>query len=153
MSTPEMVTTADPFVRRRLPPWRVQARVTVAVAVGGALGAAARYGVGLAFPAGADGFPWTTLAVNVTGCALMGLLMVAITEVWIGHSLLRPLLGTGVLGGYTTFATFAGEVDHLAATGHPVAAGLYLLTTPLTALTATWLAAAGTRRLLIRRIR
>lgn len=91
------------------------------------------------------------MAVNVSGCALMGALMVAITELWVGHRLLRPLLGTGVLGGYTTFSTFAGGVDSLAGTGHQAAALLYLLSTPVAALIAAWTFASFTRRLIIRR--
>ncbi|BBX23810.1 putative fluoride ion transporter CrcB 1 [Mycolicibacter terrae] len=130
---------------------REQAPVVAAVALGGAVGACARYGIGLAWPTPSGGFPWATLVVNVSGCALMGALMVAITEVWVGHRLLRPLLGTGVLGGYTTFSTFAGDVDTLAAAGHLGRALLYLLTTPVLVLVATWTAAAFTRRLITRR--
>ncbi|WP_198528330.1 fluoride efflux transporter CrcB [Mycolicibacter arupensis] len=131
---------------------RDQAPVVAAVAVGGAIGACARYAVALALPTPADGFPWATLITNVTGCALMGVLMVAITEVWVGHRLLRPLLGTGVLGGYTTFSTFAGDVDTLIAAGQLARALLYLLSTPVAALIATWTAASLARRLIIRRI-
>lgn len=130
---------------------RDQTPVVAAVAVGGAIGACARYGAGLAWPTPSGGFPWATLAVNVSGCALMGALMVAITELWVGHRLLRPLLGTGVLGGYTTFSTFAGDVDGLAGAGHLVPALLYLLATSVTALVATWTTASLTRRLIIRR--
>ncbi|OBK84835.1 CrcB protein [Mycolicibacter heraklionensis] len=130
---------------------REQAPVVAAVAVGGAIGAGARYGVALAMPTPAGGFPWATWVINVSGCALMGVLMVAITELWVGHRLLRPLLGTGVLGGYTTFSTFAGDVDTLVAAGHPVRALVYLITTPVAVLIATWTAASLTRRLIIRR--
>ncbi|WP_046301847.1 MULTISPECIES: fluoride efflux transporter CrcB [unclassified Mycobacterium] len=128
-----------------------QAPIVAAVAVGGAIGASARYAVALALPTPAGGFPWATLATNVSGCALMGVLMVAITELWVGHRLLRPLLGTGVLGGYTTFSTFAGDVDTLIADGQPARALVYLLTTPVAVLIATWTAASLTRRLITRR--
>lgn len=115
--------------------------------MGGAIGACARYALTLALPF--DGFPWATLTANVSGCALMGALMVAITELWVGHRLLRPFLGTGVLGGYTTFSTFAGDVDTMIASGHTVRAVVYLLATPMTALIATWTAASLTRRRLV----
>ncbi|NDJ89667.1 fluoride efflux transporter FluC [Mycolicibacter kumamotonensis] len=154
MPTPEPGVTPGPelFVRRRrLHAVREQVPVVATVALGGALGACARYGMELAWPTPSGGFPWATLVVNVGGCALMGALMVAITEVWVGHRLLRPLLGTGVLGGYTTFSTFAGDVDSLAAAGHLARALLYLLTTPVLVLVATWTAAAFTRRLITRR--
>jgi CrcB protein len=91
------------------------------------------------------------MVVNVSGCALMGALMIAITELWVGHRLLRPMLGTGVLGGYTTFSTFAGDVDDLAAAGRLARALLYLLTTPVLVLVTTWTAAALIRRLITRR--
>lgn len=154
MSIPGSDVTAgvDLFVRRRRSHVvREQAPVVAAVSLGGAAGACARYGIELAWPAPAGGFPWATLVTNVSGCALMGALMVAITELWVGHRLLRPLLGTGVLGGYTTFSTFAGDVDNLAASGHQVRALLYLLATPVLVLITTWAAAALTRRLITRR--
>lgn len=146
--------TAGPelFVRRRRThAVREQAPVVAVVALGGAIGACARYGIELAWPTPSGGFPWATMVVNVSGCALMGALMVAITELWVGHRLLRPLLGTGVLGGYTTFSTFAGDVDTLAAAGHLATALLYLLTTPVLVLVTTWTAAALIRRLIVRR--
>lgn len=147
-----MTAGPDLFVRRRRSyAVREQTPVVAAVAVGGAIGACARYGLELTWPTPAGGFPWATLVVNVTGCALMGALMVAITELWVGHRLLRPLLGTGVLGGYTTFSTFAADVDTLAASGHPVRALLYLIATPVLVLTTTWTAAALTRRLILGR--
>ncbi|MBS9533436.1 CrcB family protein [Mycobacterium sp. M1] len=153
MPDSDVATGTDPFVRRRPRSrvWRERLPTVAAVSVGGGIGAAARYGVQLRWPAPAGTFPWSTLTINVTGCALMGLLMVAITELWVGHRLLRPLLGTGILGGYTTFSTFAGEVDTLTDTGHPILGLLYLVTTPIVALLATWTAAALARRLLIRR--
>lgn len=130
---------------------RDQAPVLAAVAAGGAIGASARYAVALAAPTPAGGFPWATFVTNISGCALMGVLMVAITELWVGHRLLRPLLGTGVLGGYTTFSTFAADVDGLAVGGHPILALAYLCSTPVAVLIATWLTAGLTRRLIIRR--
>ena len=158
MPTPDsdLAAGADPFVRRRPRRSRVlrdRAPATAAVAAGGGLGAASRYAVELRWPAAAGGFPWATLFVNVTGCALMGLLMIAITEVWVGHRLLRPLLGTGVLGGYTTFSTFVADVDTLAGGGRPLLAALYLVATPTSALLATWTAAGIARRLFLRRTR
>ncbi len=76
--------------------------ILLAISVGGVLGALARYGLGVAFPHGAAGFPWATFAVNVTGCGLTGVLMVCIDQLG-AHRLVRPFLGVGVLGGFTTF--------------------------------------------------
>lgn len=82
------------------------------VAIGGALGSMARYGVGLAaaraFPAGA--WPWGTLTVNVIGGLAMGLLIG-----WLGlragaeQETLRVFAAVGVLGGFTTFSAFSLE--------------------------------------------
>ncbi|GAM99232.1 protein crcB homolog [alpha proteobacterium U9-1i] len=80
------------------------------VALGGALGSAARYGVGLAAARwlGA-GFPWGTLVVNIAGGLAMGLLAARTQE---GEAL-RLLIGVGVLGGFTTFSAFSLETVRL----------------------------------------
>lgn len=93
----------------------------LAVAAGGALGALARYGALLAWP----GPPWATWLVNVSGCFLIGVLLTLVDR-----PLLRLFLGTGVLGGYTTFSTASVEIlqDGLG----------YLAATLLGALLAAW---------------
>ncbi|MFD0055222.1 fluoride efflux transporter FluC [Streptomyces sp. NPDC127168] len=126
--------------------WRVQAPVVAVVALGGGAGAAARYAAALWWPTRSGGFPWTTFWVNVAGCAAMGVLMVAVTEVWDVHRLVRPFLGTGVLGGFTTFSTYAADIRGLLADGHPGTGLAYLAATPLTTLTAVWLASWAARR-------
>ncbi|MBG0857778.1 fluoride efflux transporter CrcB [Streptomyces spinoverrucosus] len=131
-----------------------QAPVLVAVAVGGGIGAAARYAAALWWPAHPGGFPWATFWVNVVGCAVMGAFMVIVTEVWSGaHPLLRPFFGTGVLGGFTTFSTYALDIHNLVGSGHPRTALAYLAATVAAALTAVWLATAATRGALTRRRR
>jgi fluoride exporter len=112
-----------------------------AIAAGGGLGSVARYLLSQAFPAG-HGFPWAIFAVNVSGCFLLGLLMVYLLDVWPPRRYLRPFLATGLLGGYTTFSTYAAGVMTLL-TGHaPALADAYALTSILAALVAVW---AGTR--------
>ena len=112
-----------------------------AIAVGGGLGSVARYLLSQAFPAG-HGFPWAIFAVNVSGCFLLGLLMVYLLDVWPPRRYLRPFLATGLLGGYTTFSAYAAGVMTLL-TGHaPALADAYALTSILAALVAVW---AGTR--------
>ena len=93
-------------------------RRRLAVAVGGALGALARWGIGLAWPAPHGGFPASTLLINVVGCLLMGVLVVHVVEVREAHPLVRPFLGVGVLGGFTTFSTFAVDTEQLLVGGH-----------------------------------
>ncbi|GAA3149153.1 hypothetical protein GCM10010466_45130 [Planomonospora alba] len=124
--------------------------VTAAVACGGALGALARYGLGTAFPAGPDAFPWTTLAVNVSGCLLIGALVVWLVAAE-PHPLAGPFLSTGVLGGFTTFSSFAVEVEGLVRLGRPAAALACLVATPALAVAAVLAGAALARR--VRRAR
>ena len=104
------------------------------VSLGGGLGGLARYGLAVAVPSGS--VPWATLVTNVLGCALIGVLMVLVAEVWAAHRLLRPFLGVGVLGGFTTFSTYAVEVQQLLETGHPWVAAAYLTGTVTGALAA-----------------
>ncbi|MEU7766589.1 CrcB family protein [Nocardia sp. NPDC049190] len=125
-----------------------QAPIVAVIAIGGALGACARYGAGLLWPTAAGTFPVTTLSVNITGCAIMGVFMVLVTEVWTARRLLRPFVGTGILGGYTTFSTYAADITHLVGTGHAVTGLTLLVTTPVTALAATWSAASLTHRII-----
>ncbi|MBM4793565.1 fluoride efflux transporter CrcB [Streptomyces sioyaensis] len=134
--------------RRGAAPWRGQWPVIGVVAVGGAIGATARYGAALLWPTAAGTFPWTTLTVNAVGCALMGVLMVVITEVRSAHRLVRPFLGTGILGGFTTFSTYAVDIQRLVDARRPALAVAYLAGTLLLALAAVWAAVAGTRALL-----
>ena len=126
----------------------VPVAVLGAVAAGGALGSLVRWGLGLSFPPGPTGFPWATFSINVSGCLLIGALMVAVTDVWPGRRLVRPFLGVGVLGGYTTFSTYVVDIGRLLAGGAPVTALAYLVATVVAALAATYAGTALTRRLI-----
>lgn len=132
----------------RRPDWWPDGASLAAVAGGGAVGAVAR---SLALSAGPS--PWTTLVVNVTGCAAIGVLMVLAVDRWPDARLLRPLLGTGVLGGYTTFSTFAADVQGLVGAGRLLTAAGYLVLTPVLCLLAVTVAVALTRSLVERRSR
>jgi fluoride exporter len=82
----------------------------VLILLGGGAGSLARYLVGLAIMTRFAGrFPLGTLAVNVTGSFLIGLLMTLLTERWQPHPYWRLLLVVGFLGGYTTFSSFEWE--------------------------------------------
>lgn len=137
----------------RRPEWRSQAPVVAVVAVGGALGATARYALTLAWPTPVGGFPWATFWTNVIGCAVIGVFMVLITDVWAAHRLVRPFFGTGVLGGFTTFSTYAVDIRRLVDTGHPRTGLAYLAATLVAALAAVWLASVAARLVLTRRQR
>lgn len=135
--------------RSRWPaPLRDQGPVVAVVALGGVTGAFARYGAGLLWPTAAGAFPWTTFLVNAAGCTAIGVLMVTVTECLpSAHRLVRPFLGTGVLGGFTTFSTYTVDVQRLLAAGHIAVALVYLAVTPVAALLCVWSAATLTRRL------
>lgn len=124
----------------RRPPGEIA--VVAVIALGGVAGALARYQAGLWWPTIPGGFPWTTLGINGVGCALIGVLMMLVVDVFTVHRLVRPLLGTGVLGGFTTFSTYAVDSQHLIATGH---AGLGLANVGLTVLVAIVAVTAGAR--------
>ncbi|MDW5328545.1 fluoride efflux transporter CrcB [Plantactinospora sp. KLBMP9567] len=109
--------------------------VFAVVALGGALGAAGRYGLVVLWPHAPTGVPWATLLTNLSGCALIGLLMRLVTTA-APHRLVRPFLGTGILGGFTTFSTYAVETRGLLAAGRPGVAVGYLLGTLAGALVA-----------------
>jgi CrcB protein len=82
----------------------------ISVMLGGAIGAGARYLVSSAvLRAAGPGFPWGTLAINLIGGLLMGLLFGVLTRTSNGHEQARLLLGVGVLGGFTTFSAFGLE--------------------------------------------
>jgi fluoride exporter len=100
-------------------------------AVGGVLGALARWGVGTALPVSPGAWPWATLLVNLTGCLLLGVLIAVVAERLPGATWPRPLLAVGVLGGYTTFSAFAVEVVRLIEDGAVLSAVGYGLVSVL----------------------
>ncbi|MDQ7904022.1 CrcB family protein [Phytohabitans sp. ZYX-F-186] len=140
-----------PGQRRELSPspWPV----LVAVSAGGVLGALARYGLAEAVPRPPGGFPWATFAANLSGCLLIGVLMALVDQVWSGRRLIRPFLGVGVLGGYTTFSTYVVDTQRTVADGAPGTALLYLAATMAGALLAVWAGTAATGAALARRSR
>ncbi|WP_055533477.1 fluoride efflux transporter CrcB [Streptomyces graminilatus] len=147
------IRTATVATRPRPSALHGQAPVVAVVAVGGAIGACARYAASLIWPAQTGGFPWTTFWVNVVGCAVIGVFLVAVTEIRTVHHLVRPFFGTGVLGGFTTFSTYAVDIQKLVGHGRPGTGLAYLAATLLAALAAVTLAATTTRRVLKRRTR
>jgi CrcB protein len=121
-----------------------QGSVLAVVAAGGVLGAMARWAVGLAWPTPLGHVPWATLTINVVGCLLIGLLIAAVTR-RPRHRLLRPFLGTGVLGGFTTFSGYAVDAVRLMQHGSVGSVAVYAGGTLLGALAATWIGLTGPR--------
>lgn len=151
------VASAFPPVARRPQQRRGRlpelAPVVLAVSAGGAVGAGARFEAFRLWPTPPGGFPATALWVNVVGSALIGLLMVSVEERWPHRRLVRPFWGTGVLGGFTTFSTYAVDIQRLVSHGHLGVALTYLLLTPVAAVIAAVLTARFARRVFSRRVR
>jgi fluoride exporter len=140
------VDLSDP-VQRLADPAR-QWELLAATAVGGILGAEARYALSSAMPHSDQQFPWSTLLINITGCLLIGVLMAVLLDLPSPHRLARPFLGAGVLGGYTTYSTFAMEVQRLLLHHRPLVALDYGVLTVLGCAGAVWLSSTLTGRIL-----
>lgn len=87
--------------------------IWIQVAIGGAVGALARYGVNVLIPRGETfSFPWATFAVNVLGCLAIGA-----CHLWLNENAqwapFKPLIIVGILGGFTTFSSFGLETFQL----------------------------------------
>jgi fluoride exporter len=122
--------------------------ILFAIGFGGALGALARWSLAEALPHAPEQVPWATVLANVTGCFGIGVLLVVLGARKPDSRLLRPLLGTGVLGGYTTFSTYALDTRDLLAAGRPALAAAYLFGTVLVGLLAVVAAVRVTERVL-----
>jgi CrcB protein len=124
--------------------------VLAVIATGGALGSLARWALAELFPTRSGEFAWATFFVNVSGCLLIGVLMVLVAQVWGGRPLLRPFVGVGLLGGYTTFSTYVVDFGRLVADGAMGLALAYLAGTLVAGLAATYLGMTITARLIDR---
>lgn len=110
------------------------------VAFGGALGAAARDALEQAWPTATGGFPAATLTINLSGALLLGLLLESLVRAGEdsgGRRRARLVLGTGFMGAYTTYSTFAVEADLLVRGGRSGTAVAYVVLTVAAGLLAT----------------
>lgn len=122
-------------------PIHLRFRYLSLVFLGGVLGTAAREALSLAVP-GVDGIPVAILAVNLAGAFLLGLLLESLARRGADHGarrLVRLLLGTGVMGGFTTYSALAADTALLLGDGRAGAGILYGLGTVLLGAAATWL--------------
>ncbi|MGH1402647.1 MAG: fluoride efflux transporter CrcB [Alphaproteobacteria bacterium] len=111
------------------------------VALGGALGAVARYGVNIgAVHVLGHGFPWGTLVVNVIGSFMMGVLIVKFSQMNQVSQELRTLCTTGFLGAFTTFSTFSLDVVTLWERGDMLHAAAYLAASVIISIVALFFA-------------
>ncbi len=98
----------------------------VAIAIAGAFGALARYGLDAAIGRRADAvFPWGTLTVNVSGCLLAGFVVATLARHETTPEWLRLGLIVGFLGAYTTFSAFTIQLHELTETNELGPAVLY----------------------------
>ncbi|MCW2863268.1 MAG: CrcB family protein [Actinoallomurus sp.] len=112
--------------------------ILAVIALGGGLGSVARYLLSTALPVRPGQFPWATFLINLSGCLLLGALMVFVLEVWPPRRYVRPFAGIGILGGFTTFSTFAVEIRGLAAHDAWALADAYALSSLVGGVAAVW---------------
>jgi fluoride exporter len=143
--------TAPPPARARLVPPRADRRTIAAIFAGGALGTLARAALAEAFPHSATAWPWPTFAVNVAAALALGYFVTRLQERLPLSSYRRPLLGTGVCGGLSTFSTMQVEIlKMLSAHAYWLAFG-YAAASIAAGYAALHLATAMVRRVRVRR--
>ena len=113
-------------------------RALLIVAVGGAVGALARYGLSRAFPVAPGTFPATTFVINVTGAFALAFLLESLLRRGAPDHWLRLLVGVGVLGAFTTFSTMATEIALLWRDGDGGIALVYTAASVLTGVAAVF---------------
>jgi len=111
-------------------------RPLFAVAVGALVGTALRLGLDTLVPHADDGFPTSTLIINVLGSFVLALL---VARVWpVSSTAVKAALGPGLIGSFTTFSAFAVSLVSLVESGEVVVAGVYVLVTLLGGYSAAW---------------
>ena len=107
----------------------MEPKTLLLVATGGAIGAVARYLVGLWLPS--ESFPWTTLTVNLVGSMILGALACAAVSHQVISEDLMLFLGIGILGAFTTLSTYSVESIQLYQDDEWVALGGYVMATSI----------------------
>jgi CrcB protein len=101
--------------------------IQLLIAVGGAIGAVARFEVGRVIqPAGAGAFPWATLVINVAGSLLLGFTY-RYVDAMSEAAQLRAFIGVGFCGGFTTFSTFSYDAVRLLQDGQGARGATYII--------------------------
>jgi CrcB protein len=115
------------------------AQTWLLVAIAGAAGTLLRYVMGGLLARATGGvFPWETFVINVLGCLVIGAIAGALDKGALIPPPLRMALMVGLIGGFTTFSTFALEAFRLASASQWVAAGGYALLSNLVGFVAVW---------------
>lgn len=123
------MTTERPRREREVRRELLAPTILAVVAAGGALGAVARHGLDLALPRDPGELPWPTLTANVLGSFLIGLAAVYLVERRHPSTWAYPFVGTGILGGFTTFSTYAVQTRVLVGEDQAALAVGYVLAT------------------------
>jgi len=143
------VTPGRPAAKRVLP--RPDRREVAAIFAGGAIGTLARAALSAAFPRPPTTWPWPTFAVNIVAAFLLGYFVTRLQERLPLSSYRRPLLGTGLCGGLSTFSTMQVEIlKMINAHDWGLAAG-YAAASIAAGFAAIHLATAVVRRVRVRR--
>ena len=145
---PESVGS-PPRARRRL--GGRDPRELAAIVLGGAIGTGLRALLGAVFPMADGQWPWPTFAVNIGGAVLLGYVTTRLQERLPFTPYRRPLLGTGLCGGLTTFSTLQVEALTMLESGHPGLAAGYLAATVAAGLVAVQLTTQAVRRVRVNR--
>jgi CrcB protein len=101
---------------------RAQPDVLAVIAIGGMLGATARFKIAEALPTNPGHFPWATFWTNLSGSFLLGFLLIVLLERFPPTRYVRPFVATGILGAYTTMSTYTVETALLVKEDHAVTA-------------------------------
>jgi fluoride exporter len=142
---------ASSLGRPRLALPRADRREIAAIFAGGAIGTVARAALAEAFPHSATQWPWPTFGVNIVAAFLVGYFVTRLQERLPLSSYRRPLLGTGLCGGLSTFSTMQVEIlKMLSAHAWGLAAG-YVAASVVAGYAAIQLATALVRRVRVRR--
>jgi fluoride exporter len=140
VATPESIDPdLEPDAETTLPSDRrpgIDVRVALVVFFGGVFGGLARYAIGQGWRLPASAFPWNTFVVNVSGAFALAVLIVVLAARVPHLRYLRPALGTGFLGAYTTFSSLAVSTDRLIAHGHAMTGVAYVVISTVAGLAA-----------------
>jgi CrcB protein len=129
---------------------RIDRREIIAIFAGGAIGTMLRAGLAAAFPHSATSWPWPTFAVNILAAFLLGYFVTRLQERLPLSSYRRPLLGTGLCGGLSTFSTMQVEILKMIEAHAWVLATCYITASVAGGFLAIQLATAMVRRVPVR---
>jgi CrcB protein len=119
---------------------RVSAATLAVIAIGGMIGATARYGIARWLSVESGRFPWATFWTNLSGSFVLGFVLVVLVERFPAARLVRVFVATGIIGAFTTMSTFAVETALLVDDGKASTAAVYVTASVIGGIT---LAVAG----------